>query len=168
MPEIVEANVRQARTLEEWLEVPAGDGLVIVRCALSGGEYKPAIRPVSARPKLFLCLPLTVASEGFYGPLRQVYGATAGVLRFGEYERSLAASFTFGFALASFLSALLERTRRARQDNVTVHITIEEGDVRRTIDLTDVDLEDPNVREQISEQMRKLGEQVERKPEPNP
>ena len=37
-----------------------------------------------------------MGSEGVYGPLRQVYGPPRGVLRFGEYQRSL--GFTFDFA----------------------------------------------------------------------
>jgi hypothetical protein len=35
---------------------------------------------------LFLCLPLAMASEGFYGPLGQVYGAPASVPRLAERE----------------------------------------------------------------------------------
>ena len=50
VPEIVETNVRQGSTLQERLEVPAGDGLVVVRRACAGGEYKPVISPLNTGP----------------------------------------------------------------------------------------------------------------------
>ncbi len=38
----------------------------------------------------FLCLPLPMASESFYGPLREVYGASAGILRLRGYKPATA------------------------------------------------------------------------------
>jgi hypothetical protein len=55
--------------------------------AVAGWEHKTVISPSSASPKLFLYLPLATAPEGFYGPLRQVYGPSTTVLRLSrEHE----------------------------------------------------------------------------------
>jgi hypothetical protein len=71
VPQIVLAHLRQPRPPKQGLEVTVDDVLGVHRRADRGDEHKPVISPSSARSKLLLCLPLTVAPEGFYGPLRQ-------------------------------------------------------------------------------------------------
>jgi hypothetical protein len=72
VPQIVPAYVRQTRPLEQGLEVTVDYVLCVHRRSDGGDEHKPIISPSSTCPKLFLYLPPAVASEGFYGPLRQV------------------------------------------------------------------------------------------------
>jgi hypothetical protein len=82
VPEIVERYVGQANTLKDRLEMLAGDVPGVEGRAVAGRKHKAVISPFSASPKLlFLYLPLAMASEGFYGPLRQVYGPSTTVLR---------------------------------------------------------------------------------------
>ena len=78
--------VRQTGTLQQRFEVTVDNVLCVHGRTDDGGEHQTVILPVRADPKLFLYLSLTVASERFYGSLRQVYGPAAGVLRFGEDE----------------------------------------------------------------------------------
>src|SRR5215212_9091564 len=80
VPEIVPADGGELRTLEQGFEVPVDYVLGVEGCALARREHEARILVV-ARPKLLLKLALAVAPEGFYGPLRQIYGASAGVLR---------------------------------------------------------------------------------------
>ena len=86
VPQIVPAYLRQSRPPKQRLEVAVDDVLSLLRGALALGEYKAVILPLCAHPKLCLCLALPVASECFYGPLRQIYGTSAGILRLREYE----------------------------------------------------------------------------------
>ena len=50
MPEVVEANLRQARALEQGLEATGGDVLAGERLAALGGEDETVLAPQSARP----------------------------------------------------------------------------------------------------------------------
>ena len=58
----------------------------VERSALAGGKYKAVILPARPCPKGRLCLPLPMAYKGPQCPLRQIYGASAGVLRLREHE----------------------------------------------------------------------------------
>ena len=60
--------------------------LSIERRTLARSNHKPVVLPVGACPKLFLHLPLAMASEGFCGPLEQIYGAPAGVLGLAGHQ----------------------------------------------------------------------------------
>ncbi len=73
--------------------MPVDNVLGVEGGAFPGREYKAVIRPLSARPKLFLYLALAMASEGAHDPLRQTYGSAAGVLRLGKFKPAGLTSF---------------------------------------------------------------------------
>ncbi len=81
VPQIMPAYIRQSRPPDQGFEVAVNDVLRLYGRANCGREDEAVIAPRSASPERFLYLPLAVASEGFYGPLRQVYGAPGCVLR---------------------------------------------------------------------------------------
>src|SRR5215211_1462315 len=85
MPEIVPAYIGQTGAFQERLEVPVDDVLGVDGSSLARGEDESCV-PVVRRSQLLFGLLHPLASEGFYGPLRELYGASAGVLRLAEHE----------------------------------------------------------------------------------
>ena len=87
VPKIIPAYPWQLRPLEQWLELEVEDVLGLERVPWSKQTRgpDPAILSKPLAPRVGHQLS-PVASEGFYGPLGQIYGAPAGVLGPAEHQ----------------------------------------------------------------------------------
>src|SRR5215217_3963913 len=80
--EVVEADRRQPRSLQERLELHVRNGAPVERLARLGGEHEAVLAPQGAHLVYLRKLALQMASEGFYGPLSKLHAAPrAGRLR---------------------------------------------------------------------------------------